>query len=76
MSESEEIKNLKEVGLISVNPNVKKKTIDTLAVYGNPAIEPILEIVDMAVHPEVKEHGFEAIKRIKEGKHGEKVKYE
>ena len=68
MSEDEEIKKLKGVGIMTVNPNVKKKTIDTLAVYRNPAIESIAEIVDMTVNPEVKEHGLDAIKRIKEGK--------
>ena len=53
---------------MTVDSNVKKKTIDTLAVYGNAAIEAMAEIVDMTVDSEVKEHGLDAIKRIKEEK--------
>jgi hypothetical protein len=66
----EEIKKLKDVGLIAENPNVKKKTIDALAAYGNQAIDSIVAIVAIAVNPEVKEHGLDAIKRIKEEKDG------
>ena len=54
------------------DPNLKKKAIDTLAAYGNSeAILAIVEIVDAAGNPEVKEYGLEVIKRIKEEKGGE-----
>lgn len=54
------------------DPNLKKKAIDALAAYGNSeAILAIVEIVDAAGNPEVKEYGLEVIKRIKEEKGGE-----
>ena len=66
---SEEIKKLKKVGRMEPDPNLKKKAIDALAAYGNSeAILAIVEIVDAAGNPEVKEYGLEVIKRIKEGK--------
>ena len=64
----EEIKKLENVGVMTVDVNVKKKTIDTLEVYGKSAIEAIAEIANMTLDSEVKEYGLAAIKRIKEGK--------
>ena len=68
MSEVEEIKKLENVGVMTVDVNVKKKTIDTLEVYGKSAIEAIAEIANMTRDSEVKEYGLDAIKRIKEEK--------
>ena len=66
MSEVEEIK---KQGRKEPDPKLKKKVIDALAAYGNSeAILAIVEIVDAAGNPEVKEYGLEVIKRIKEGK--------
>jgi len=64
----EEINKLKDVGIMTRDTNVKKKTIDTLEFYGKPAIEAIAEIANMTLESEVKEHSLDAIKRIKEGK--------
>lgn len=68
MSEADEIKKLEDVGVMTVDTNVKKKTIDTLEVYGKPAIEAIAEIANMTRESEVKEYSLDAIKRIKEEK--------
>ena len=68
MSEVEEINKLKDVGIMTRDTNVKKKTIDTLEFYGKPAIEAIAEIANMTLESEVKEYSLDAIKRIKEGK--------
>ena len=53
---------------MTVDVNVKKKTIDTLEVYGKSTIEAIVEIANMTLDSEVKEYGLDAIKRIKEEK--------
>lgn len=53
---------------MTIDTNVKKKTIDTLEFYSKPAIEAIAEIANMTLESEVKGYSLDAIKRIKEGK--------
>ena len=66
MSEEEQIKKLKEVGLSTTVPDVKKKVIDTLASYGDKGIPAITEIVKNSTIIDTRMYGLDVIKKIKE----------
>ena len=66
MSEEEDIKKLKKMGLSEEASDRKKQTIDTLTNYGRPAIDAIIEIIAKTEDKEVKKYGLDAINRIKE----------
>ena len=68
MSDEEQIKKLKNYAIdIATSSKERKTTIDTLAVYGEPAIPAITEIVEETLtNGEVRLHGLETIKKIKE----------
>jgi hypothetical protein len=44
----------------------RKKAIDALSVYGNNGINAINDMMRITVNDEVKIHGLESIKKIKE----------
>lgn len=64
--EEEQIRKLKEVGLWAVREGVRIKVIDTLSAYGEKAIPAITEIVNSTPIGNVKEHGLDTIKKMKE----------
>ena len=66
LSEEEQIKKLKEVGLSTTVPDVKKKVIDTLASYGDKGIPAITEIVKNSTIIDTRMYGLDVIKKIKE----------
>jgi len=66
INKEEQINGLKKVGLNSLMVDTKKKVIDTLATYGEKAIPAITEIIDNSVMVEVREHGLDTIKKIKQ----------
>jgi hypothetical protein len=66
LSEEEQIQKLEDVAQTSLDVNVRKKTIDALALYGDKSISAISNVVRNALNNEVREHGLDAIKRIKE----------
>ena len=66
MSEKEQVEKLKDVGISTVFESVKKKVIDSLSAYGEKGISPIAEIVASTAYVDVKEHGLDTIKKIKE----------
>jgi hypothetical protein len=45
---------------------VKISSIDSLATYGMQGIDPIMDIVGSTITQEVKTHGLDAVKRIRE----------
>ena len=66
LSEEEQIKKLKEIGLSAEWTHVQKKVIDALEAYGEKGIPAISEIVDKAGWTDVQAYGLEAVKKIKE----------
>jgi hypothetical protein len=69
-SEDDEIRKLKEVATNTINPSVKVRTIDALAAYGAKAIPAITEVVKDTIQEQVRLHGLDTIKKIKEGSRG------
>ena len=67
LSEKEQIEKLKEVALGTLIPDVKKKVIDVLAIYGEEAIPAIAEIIERTISRDVKEYGLKVIEQIKKG---------
>jgi hypothetical protein len=45
---------------------VKISSIDSLATYGMQGIDPIIDIVGSTIREEVKTHGLDTVKRIRE----------
>ena len=67
MSEKEkwhEIERLKNIALDSKDPDVKRKTIDTLVVYGKDGVAPITDIIEKG-DDAIKQYGLQAIKSIR-----------
>jgi hypothetical protein len=67
-AENDQVKKLKDIGLFSIDDNVRMKTIEALGAYGAKGIDAIAEIINYSVSDEVKMHGLEVIKKIKEAK--------
>lgn len=66
MSEKEQIEKIKRIALGSTLIEVRKKAIDALSSYGEPAISAITDIIDDSITMDVRTYGLEIIKRIKE----------
>lgn len=66
MSEIKQIEKIKEQFTLDIHPEIRKKAIDALSAYGNNGIEAINDLMRITVNDEVKIHGLETIKRIKE----------
>ena len=63
----EEIVRVKHLVYCSSEPVVQTGAIDTLAAYGEQAIDAITEVIRMSnIGDGVKEHGLKTIKYIKE----------
>ena len=66
--EEKQIDNFKRQFRDTVNANVRKEIFDTLATYGNKGISAINELLsdfDLQ-NPDVKRHGLEVIRKLKE----------
>ncbi len=48
------------------NRDETKKILDTLSAFGEKGVYPILDIADNSVDQDVREYGYELIKRVKE----------
>lgn len=66
MSENEQIRKIKDTGIYTIDSKVKISSIDSLATYGMQGIDPIMDIVGSTITEEVKTHGLDAVKRIRE----------
>lgn len=66
MSENEQIKKIRDTAIYTVDSNVKISSIDSLATYGMHGIDPIIDIVGSTIREEVKTHGLDTVKRIRE----------
>lgn len=66
MSEIKQIEEIKKQFLLTIHPETRKKVIDALSAYGNNGIDAINDLMRTTVNDEVKIHGLEAIKKMKE----------
>jgi hypothetical protein len=66
LSENEQIRKIRDTGIYTVDLKVKISSIDSLATYGMQGIDPIMDIVGSTITEEVKTHGLDAVKRIRE----------
>lgn len=66
MSEKDQIDRLRGEGIATIYPERKTKSIDTLATYGKPTIEAIMDIISSTPRTEIREHGLDVIKRIRQ----------
>jgi hypothetical protein len=66
LSEIKQIEIIKEQFTLNIHTETRKKAIDTLSAYGNNGIDAINYLMRITVNDEVKIHGLETIKKIKE----------
>jgi hypothetical protein len=66
LSEIKQIEEIKQQFYFNVHPETRKKVIDALSAYGNNGIDAINELMRVTVNDEVKIHGLETIKKIKD----------
>jgi hypothetical protein len=67
LSEIKQIEKIKHQFIMSVgSTETRKKVIDALSAYGNNGIDAINDMMRITVNDEVKIHGLETIKKIKE----------
>ena len=66
MSEIKQIENIKQQFTLNIHTEMRNKAIDALAAYGNNGIDANNDLMRITVNDEVKIHGLETIKKIKE----------
>jgi hypothetical protein len=66
LSEIKQIEKIKEQFTFDIHPEIRKKAIDALSAYGNNGIDAINDLMRITVNDEVKVHGLDTIKKMKE----------
>ena len=66
MSEIKQIEDIKHQFTLNIHTETRNKAIDALSAYGNNGIDAINDLMRITVNDEVKIHGLETIKKIKE----------
>jgi hypothetical protein len=66
LSEIKQIEKIKEQFTLTIHPETRKKAIDALSSYGNNGIDAINDLMRITVNDEVKMHGLDTIKKIKD----------
>ena len=66
MSEEKQIEDIKSRFLSTIDKETRKKVLHTLATYGSKAIDPINEVIKLTVDNDVKSHGLDLIRQIRE----------
>ena|GEM_PF-1044008 len=66
MSEIKQIEDIKLQFTLNIHTETRNKAIDALSAYGNNGIDAINDLMRITVNDEVKIHGLETIKKIKE----------
>jgi hypothetical protein len=67
LSEIKQIEEIKHQFIMSVgSTETRKKAIDALSAYGNNGVDAINDMMRITVNDEVKIHGLETIKKVKE----------
>lgn len=67
MSQTLEMKRLKDIGIETTNSNVVQYVILNLSAYGHKSIPIISEIMENQPDREVRMYGMQTITRIKQG---------
>jgi hypothetical protein len=66
LSEIKQIEDIKQQFTLNIHTEMRNKAIDALAAYGNNGIDAINDLMRVTVNDEVKIHGLETIKKIKD----------
>jgi hypothetical protein len=66
LSEIKQIEKIKEQFTLTIHSETRKKAIDALSAYGNNGIDAINDLMRITVNDEVKMHGLDTIKKIKD----------
>jgi hypothetical protein len=66
LSEIKQIEDIKLQFTLNIHTETRNKAIDALSAYGNNGIDAINDLMRITVNDEVKIHGLETIKKIKE----------
>ncbi|MGD1838077.1 MAG: hypothetical protein ACPKPY_08475 [Nitrososphaeraceae archaeon] len=59
-----QIKEIKKTFETSPDPEIRKKCLDALEIYGNEGIPVILDLIRITMNKDVKSHGLDLIKKM------------
>lgn len=66
MSEDKQIEDLKSQFRRTTESELRKRIVDTISAYQNNGIDTINELISSTIDDEVKSHGLNLIKKIKQ----------
>ena len=66
MSEEKQIEDLKSQFRRTTDSDLRKQMLDTISAYENNGIDAINELISNTIDDEVKSHGLNLIKKIKQ----------
>ena len=66
MSEEKQIEDLKSQFRKTTESELRKQMLDTISAYKNNGIDAINDLINTTIDDEVKSHGLNLIKKIKE----------
>lgn len=66
MSEEKQIEDLKSQFRRTTESELRKQMLDTISAYQNNGIDAINELISSTIDDEVKSHGLNLIKKIKQ----------
>jgi len=66
MSEEKQIEDLKSQFRKTTESELRKQMLDTISAYKNNGIDAINDLISTTIDDEVKSHGLNLIKKIKE----------
>ena len=66
MSEEKQIEDLKSQFRRTTDSDLRKQMLDTISAYKNNGIDAINDLISTTIDDEVKSHGLNLIKKIKE----------
>jgi hypothetical protein len=66
MSEKKQVEDLKSQFRRTTDSDLRKQMLDTISAYENNGIDAINELISNTIDDEVKSHGLNLIKKIKQ----------
>jgi hypothetical protein len=66
MSEKKQVEDLKSQFRRTTDSDLRKQMLDTISAYKNNGIDAINELISNTIDDEVKSHGLNLIKKIKQ----------
>ena len=67
----QQIKEIKKNFETSSDPEVRKKCLDALEIYGNEGVDVITDLIRITMNKDVKIHGLNLIKKMKQNLNSE-----